>query len=319
MDIKRKTIPDMEYMHVVAYAKREGVSFEDTLLIALRAMQKLMPRTLAAPADLSIYASSQDKPPGPWEAVGTAGSTPYAVHQQVDSVLEHDYAPLLNDDLRDISKILVQSRFRVRGWGYYAYEWSVSIDDSHPNEPERHIAVHVMMNAKNLLHEVAEDECLASTPDALMRILADVSDCINAYGGFIDCTHFTEDASGTCYRFSPIADNMSTVPVFLEFERWSALGKNRKDRVRSVHWANLLTWPVLERLGGKDQFVQEFNDLIQSYSDNAWYFRECGQGLIVRLGPSPFGRMIGGRDLTAQWWETGPWLYKKLANAQLLV
>lgn len=319
MDIKRRNIPDLEYVHVVAYAKRESVSFYDTLLTVLRAMQRLMPRTVAAQADLSIYASSRDMPPSPWEAVGKVGSTSYAVHQQVDSVLEHDYASLLNDEERDISKILVQSRFHVRGWSYYAYEWSLSIDDSHPNEPERHIAVHVMMNARNLLHEVTEDECLASTPDALMRMLADLSECVKAYGGFVDCTHFTEDASGTCYRFSPIADNMSTVPVFLEFERWSALGGNRKDRVRSIHWANLLTWPVLERLGGKDKFVREFNELINGYSDNKWYLRVCTQGLIVRLGPTAFGRMIYGRGLTAHWWEAGPWLYKRLADAHLLV
>ncbi len=211
----------------------------------------------------------------------------------------------------------VRARRRVRGGhGVYAFDWRVYLGGTHPADPPQHMTIVVSLDTGLLRHEAGQDERLSETPAALMADLGKLADATKAVGGFVTSSFFVEDAAaGSFDLFSGGCDTMTNAN-YLQRTRFEALGEERADRALSLHWANLLTWPMLEKLGGADVFAGEFNERVEDRMHVPWYLHRCSRGLIARVGSKPANLMLMCPFVVS---STAEWLDLRLRAADLYV
>ncbi len=210
---------------------------------------------------------------------------------------------------------------RDENWGWFANKWDIEITRAAlVGEERQDVALRLSINARSALAYAQHQEREADLACALMDALAKLSDAVGAYYGFVDCTYFADDCSGSYYGYTPFAAQMMSVPVRLDFDRWREAGLNRKGLVPAIHWAQLIAEPLLTTLGGRAAFRDEFYDQIRHwrFPDGKLFLRECEQGLIIKLSQELGSRLIGNRGMGSLWDPPAPWLESRLRDVGAL-
>jgi len=133
--------------------------------------------------------------------------------------------------------------------------------------------------------------------------LIDVAAAEDCYGGMVYVPFFF----GNCYLHRRI-----------EHEKWLYACSKRRDQARGVYWGNYFGPAILERLGGRQQFLERYRQQAQ-FDDgrcNAliWDFPN---GVFVSLCLDPLG-CKPGPPLDPSAGANGRWLAQELGSRGVL-
>jgi hypothetical protein len=257
----------------------------------------------------------------PWKSSADMSGNNYQVSLEADQKQPFEMKPVLETLAKSEFALYgasIDHMIRDENWGWFASEWDIEVSRAAGIGDEyQDIALRLSINGRSAHQLACQQEREADFGRDLMVALAQLSEIVDAYYGFVDCTFFADDCSGSYYGYTPFAAQMVSVPVLLDFERWRKAGLKRKEFVRSIHWAQLLTDSVLNKLGGRAVFHNQFYDEIRQwgYPDGKLFLHECRQGLIIKLAPDITPRLIGNRGIGSIWDHLGPWLELRLREA----
>lgn len=165
--------------------------------------------------------------------------------------------------------------------------------------------------------------CLSSLSDEQAETLSNASvqfaqlavDLARAHSVLVDVGDIPETARGTIY--------LSRWPAYARFQRqvsrlvWVRAGEQRRNMARGVFWGNLLTTPMLAKLGGADGLIAEYrkledprdHDLCTVLSDGSvWLTLSHSLKDVCHQSPG----------MTPNLLERAAWLWERLAQARLI-
>lgn len=184
--------------------------------------------------------------------------------------------------------------------------------DTHPID--RGIAVE-----KHLVATICLSWMTDSQAASLSRMGANFAEAAmtlaSACSVLVDVGDIAETARGTIY--------LSRWPAYARFQRqlsrlvWVRAGEKRRDLARGVFWGNLLTKPMLDRLGGADGFVAEYRKLEDPRDHDLCTLLPNGS-VWLTLSSSIKDVCHQSPGMTPWLLDRGAWLYERLARARLL-
>jgi hypothetical protein len=120
----------------------------------------------------------------------------------------------------------------------------------------------------------------------ILRRFCDVADAFSPICGLVDVARPKDACAGMVYG----AEFMANAPLarWIEHLSWLHSGARKRDRLRGLYWGNYLGPSVLERLGGREQFVETFEKNARDYdgTPNAHCW-QLPKGLFVSLSLDP--------------------------------
>ncbi len=310
------TYPALEYFHIVVYCRTEHRQLIEALGVCHETIQHLSPKPLCN--TYQVLGDSANQLGRPWRSkestIGDKFDVQFSAerkrHFKLDPVLD-----TLSSAEFSLDHVSIDHMIRDENWGWFANEWDIEINRAAlVGEQRQEVALRLSINARSALIHAREQEREADLACDLMAALANLSDVVDAYYGFVDCTFFADDCSGSYYGYTPFAAQMTSVPVRLDFDRWREAGLKRKGLVPAIHWAQLIAEPLLTTLGGRNAFREEFYGQIRNwrFPDGMLFLRECEQGLIIKLSQELASRLIGNRGLGSVWDLPASWLESRL-------
>ena len=142
-----------------------------------------------------------------------------------------------------------------------------------------------------------------------------LGDLGNPYHGLIDVGITEETGYGNLYQ--------SIEPGYVSYERrvrrlvWLRSGKRRRHTLRGVFWGQLLSAPMVRRLGDRDRFVAEYADLEDPADRNLIDILANGS-MFIRLSSSITTVRRPFAELLPSTLERAAWLYERFTAAGIL-
>lgn len=140
----------------------------------------------------------------------------------------------------------------------------------------------------------------------------------DAYHIIVTCSPYREDAAGKGYYNIGGPSNHSSLRFQIEQDMWNTLGVKRREKVRGVYWGQYYSAWHLERLGGKQAFLDDYLALAEPRLGWRTFVQDFpGAGLFIKLTPSPMNYSVRGLDVPCG--DLGVWLYQRCQAAGLLM
>jgi len=167
------------------------------------------------------------------------------------------------------------------------------------------------------------DSQIESLDSKMNRLFNDAHSFDNTPYGLIDCGDRNEIAFGRHY--SSALQACVRLPRKIEKHLWIIAGRDQVRYARGVFWGNLFGLDMVKRLGGADSLIEGF---VHATTDSHNRDRERAEltakfddgSVLLKLSPevSPLYGFPGAALLDGTV-ERGAWLYRKLAEARLLI
>lgn len=137
----------------------------------------------------------------------------------------------------------------------------------------------------------------------------------NACSVLVDVGDIPETARGTIY--------VSRWPAYARFQRqvsrlvWVRAGEQRRNMARGVFWGNLLTTPMLAKLGGAENLISEYRKLEDPRDHDLCTILSDGS-VWLTLSHSIKDVCHQSPGMTPNLLERAAWLWERLAQARLI-
>ena len=152
---------------------------------------------------------------------------------------------------------------------------------------------------------------------AMLCMNLEILDASRPNYGFIDIARPEETFAGCAYT-SPWYRRLP-LHRYMEHARWIASAAEKRDEARSVFWGNYFGPRLLEKLGGREQFLEEWREATRLVDGSAtaliWEFEH---GVFIGLSKNPMG-CAPGEILDAFDMANSEWLFKKLSRHNALL
>lgn len=165
--------------------------------------------------------------------------------------------------------------------------------------------------------------CLSSLSDEQAETLSNASArfaqlavaLAKAHSVLVDIGDIPETARGTIY--------LSRWPAYARFQRqvsrlvWVRAGEQRRNMARGVFWGNLLTTPMLAKLGGAENLISEYRKLEDPRDHDLCTILSDGS-VWLTLSHSIKDVCHQSPGMTPNLLERAAWLWERLAQARLI-
>ena len=150
----------------------------------------------------------------------------------------------------------------------------------------------------------------------LMRRTLEIADRHCPYYGLVDLARPEDAHAGLVYSSS--WELSAPISRWVENQSWLYNGCHKRDRVRGIYWGNYFGKAILERLGGREQFVAAYQAKTRmadgSKDAQIWEFPN---GIFISLCLDPLGCKPGlPMDILAN--QRLQWLHQQLGPAGAL-
>lgn len=135
--------------------------------------------------------------------------------------------------------------------------------------------------------------------------------------GFVDIVSSDETYAGL--MFTDVEIGNAPLHRFVDTARWVRATKLKRDQARSIYWGNYFGPRLLEKLGGRISFINQFREQSQmtdaKLSTMIWEF---GNGVFVSLCPDPLS-CAPGEILDHDAEQNMLWLHHRLCECDAVI
>jgi hypothetical protein len=155
-----------------------------------------------------------------------------------------------------------------------------------------------------------------STLEKILRTAFNIADECHSHYGLIDIASPDDAYAGTVFGCTWPA----TAPLhrWVEQHNWASSGALKGDRARGIYWGNYFGNAILNRLGGREEFMNGYREPARNFDGTPnsliWEFPN---GLFISLCESPIDMEPGGA-LPAAADENFRWLCRELGTKGVL-
>lgn len=225
-----------------------------------------------------------------------------------NSAILEDYPMLLGQAL------FVQQGTRSPKYKAFDYVWKIKLEASESSESVQRDCLCQVAVSTHLF----PDDHIGHIARKSSKFVDNIVDASLSHGqmyyALADASGFREDGAGWCYLGAG-PSNWSSIKFRIEHELWEQAGIGRHEKVRGVYAAQYLSSKILDRLGGKSEFISELLKIRDRRSDLVTELSHGG--IVLRLAPTPVDSCAFGTN--QGFCEVATWLYKRFYKAGLLL